>query len=170
MADPSTNEVSETAAKRPRAVYGAFALYLILLLLFTLAPFDFTWRPLVDDSLRGERFEWVPLTYACPAAWYWCLYDRVVNVLGFLPFGALGALLPVRGATRTDRVLRLTGCAFGLSLSIEASQLFLPSRFPSTADVALNTLGAWLGATVVSRMRNPVATSPPRTDPWQAAG
>jgi glycopeptide antibiotics resistance protein len=133
-------------ARRRWAARGSLAVYVTLLLLFTLAPFDFTWRPLVDGSLRGARVEWVPLTHACRAHGYGCLYDRVVNVLGFIPFGVLGALLPVRGSTRMARALRVTWVAFGLSFSIEAAQLLLPSRFPSTADVLLNAAGAWLGA------------------------
>jgi glycopeptide antibiotics resistance protein len=151
MTSPPATEAIPAAARRSRPAVS-LAVYLVLLLFFTLAPFDFTLRTLADGSLRGARVEWVPFTYACPAAWYWCLYDRVVNLLGFSPFGVLGALLPVRGATRTARALRLTGFAFGLSFSIEMAQLFLPSRFPSTADVLLNTTGAWLGAIVMGRV------------------
>lgn len=151
MTCPAT-DASPPAARRSWPAVS-LTVYLMLLLFLTLAPFDFTLRPLADGSLRGARVEWVPFTYACPAAWYWCVYDRVVNLLGFFPFAVLGALLPIRGGTRTARALRLTGYAFGLSFSIEAAQIFLPSRFPSTADLLLNTIGAWLGATVMGRAR-----------------
>lgn len=131
------------------------ASFVAMLLWLTLAPFDLTWRPLVDASLRGTRVEWVPFTYACPAPWYWCLYDRLVNIVGFVPLGVLGTLLRIQSDTPArGRVRLVTGCAFALSLSIETVQFFLPSRFPSTADVALNTLGAWLGAIAVDAARS----------------
>lgn len=151
MTYPPSTEAGPTAARRSWPAV-LLAVYLVLLLFLTLAPFDFTLRTLVDGSLGGARVEWIPFTYACPAAWYWCVYDRVVNVLGFFPLGVLGALLPARGATRTARALRLARYAFGLSFSIELAQLFLPSRFPSTADLLLNTGGAWLGAVLVGRV------------------
>jgi glycopeptide antibiotics resistance protein len=152
MTYPPPSEANPTTARRSLPAVS-LAVYLALLLFLTLAPFDFTLRTLADGSLRGARVEWIPFTYMCPAAWYWCVYDRLVNLLGLCPFGALGALLPVQGASRTARALRLTGYAFGLSFSIEMAQLFLPSRFPSTADLLLNTIGAWIGAMVMGHAR-----------------
>jgi glycopeptide antibiotics resistance protein len=127
-------------------VYAAF------LLVLTLAPFDFTWSALLDASLGAPRVEWIPFTYACPVHGRFCVYDRITNVLAFLPVGALAVLLPQRAGDWSVRVRRAAAVALAASAVVETAQLFLPSRFPSTADVLLNTLGAWLGAAVVAAL------------------
>jgi hypothetical protein len=69
-----------------------------------------------------------------------------VNVLGYSPLGFLLALAVMRG---TDWGWPVTLASLGaalLSLSMEMLQGFLPSRVPSNLDLALNALGAWLGA------------------------
>lgn len=122
--------------------------YSASLLVLTLAPFDFT----REAPIAPPRVEWIPFTYVCPVHGPFCLYDRITNVLAFLPFGVLAVLLSQRGATWSVRVRRVAAAAFAASAAIEAAQLFLPSRFPSTADVLLNTLGAWLGAAAAAAL------------------
>lgn len=65
--------------------------------------------------------------------------DALANVLLFFPVGYLYRL----GLGRRDGAILL-----GLFISggIEVVQLFIPGRTPSLVDVAMNTLGAWLGA------------------------
>jgi glycopeptide antibiotics resistance protein len=128
----------------------ALAAYAAFLVVATLAPFEFTSSPLFDGSLRAPRVEWIPFTYVCPVHGRACLHDRLVNVVLFLPFGGLAALVGHGARRGAAGARRIAAAAFALSLGVEIGQLFLPSRFPSTADVALNTLGAWLGAAIVA--------------------
>jgi hypothetical protein len=73
--------------------------------------------------------------------------DWLRNLIGFVPFGFLIArLFPHRRV-----ILNTTLAAFVLSLSIEANQIFLPGRFPSSEDLLLNIIGAALGAILAGR-------------------
>ncbi len=88
-----------------------------------------------------------PLTYlTAPLPKYWSGFDLVANVLGYGPLGFLLALAGLRdGHNRWAVGLAVLG-ALLLSLSLETLQSYLPSRIPSNVDLALNTLGAALGA------------------------
>jgi hypothetical protein len=71
--------------------------------------------------------------------------DIVINIGGFVPFGfTLCALLSLR--TRLPRVATLTVLAgLAVSLAIETSQVYLPTRNSDLTDVLTNTFGTWLG-------------------------
>jgi glycopeptide antibiotics resistance protein len=81
-----------------------------------------------------------------------------VNLLGFIPFGMILAMM-----LRQPRSLLAFAAMCGvMSLSIETGQVFLASRTPSVDDLLLNTLGgalgAWLGLGVrgrISRLSHP---------------
>lgn len=85
--------------------------------------------------------------------------DLLINLLGFLPLGALLALLWPRLS-----IPRITSICAGLSFVIEAGQLVVPGHFPSVVDLALNTLGGalggWLAGLLLSRRRTTPASSP----------
>lgn len=71
--------------------------------------------------------------------------DWVINLFGFMPLGALIVILfPGSGS-----IVRAVIICLGVSLVIEAMQMFLPWRHPGIEDLILNTLGgavgAWLG-------------------------
>ena len=69
------------------------------------------------------------------------LLDNVLNVIGFVPFGALlAALWPGR-----INALRAGLYAACLSLSIEIFQLGFEGRHPSATDLMTNTFGGLLG-------------------------
>jgi hypothetical protein len=70
----------------------------------------------------------------------------VSNVLGYAPLGFLACVAVHRLHPRWPAVLVATLLAWGLSLTLESWQMFLPMRVPSNVDLALNVLGAWLGA------------------------
>lgn len=89
--------------------------------------------------------------------------DVVINIGGFVPFGFF--LLPVL-AGRTDwpgsSFVLLLLCAFGVSLSIETLQYWLPTRTSSLSDVSTNVLGAGLGALAYMTLKRRSRASPPR--------
>jgi VanZ family protein len=72
-------------------------------------------------------------------------FDLVINTLAYVPLGLLlAALLRLRVGTWTACLLAaVAGCL--LSLAMEVTQNFLPSRVPSNLDLACNFLGALLG-------------------------
>ena len=88
-----------------------------------------------------------PLIYlTAPLPKYWTGFDVAANVLGYAPLGFLLTLASLRSAQiRWAMVLAITG-ALLLSLTMETLQSYLPSRIPSNVDLALNTLGAAMGA------------------------
>jgi VanZ family protein len=83
------------------------------------------------------------------AAWtrWWTPFDVVSNLLGYLPLGLLvfGARLR-SGARATSAAGLAVLLGASLSLAMETMQNFVPSRVPSTLDLAMNTLGAASGA------------------------
>lgn len=84
------------------------------------------------------------LTAALPR--YWTGFDVGVNLVGYAPLGFLLALAALRTGRTRWAVSVAVLAAGALSLCMEALQSYLPSRVPSSVDLALNTAGAWLGA------------------------
>ena len=104
----------------------------------SLYPFS-DWR---DQGISPFRF----LTAAWPK--YWTGFDVAINLAGYAPVGFLLALSALRSGRITWAVSVAVLSAGLLSLCMETLQGYLPSRVPSNVDLALNTLGAWLGACV----------------------
>ena len=74
--------------------------------------------------------------------------DWLLNLFGFVPFGfLLAGLFPHRRMIRNVAFASLV-----LSVSMEAGQIFLPARFPSTEDLFLNILGGALGAKLAAKI------------------
>ena len=113
------------------------ALALVCLIVYaSLYPFS-EWR---NQGLSPLGFLSAPLPK------YWTGFDVGVNLLGYAPLGFLLALSALRSrrVSWAASVAVLGACL--LSLAMETLQGYLPSRIPSNVDLALNTLGAWLGA------------------------
>ncbi len=69
--------------------------------------------------------------------------DAVLNVLLFLPFGAVGALIGWRWR-------RAVFAGWALSAVIECAQIFIPGRDASVGDVCFNTLGTATGVAIMA--------------------
>lgn len=76
--------------------------------------------------------------------------DIITNLVIYVPFGALLAILLKRHFTSTRTVLLVFICGFFLSLTLEYIQFFLPGRVTSLVDILLNSGGALLGALIPS--------------------
>jgi VanZ family protein len=88
-----------------------------------------------------------PFTFVnAPLPRYWTGFDGGINLLGYAPLGFLLALSALRSRRVKHAVSVAALSAAFLSLSMETLQSYLPSRVPSNVDLALNALGAWLGA------------------------
>jgi len=94
------------------------------------------WTDLVGHT-HWQKVQWIP--FRSPPV---KLLDVVVNLVLYLPFGYQF----VRASSFRGRVWHLVPLAGALSLTLEWSQLYSHSRFPSLQDVACNILGAWIGA------------------------
>ena len=121
-----------------RSTAFPLALATVCLIVYaSLYPFA-DWR---NQGISPFRF----LTAPFPK--YWTGFDVGINLLGYAPFGFLLALAGLHRLRSALWAIGLAVLGAGLvSLSMEALQGYLPSRVPSSVDLALNTLGAALGA------------------------
>ena len=120
-----------------RTTAWPLALALVCLIVYaSLYPFS-EWR---NQGISPLHFLTAPLPK------YWTGFDVGVNLLGYAPLGFLLALSALR-SQRVSWAVSVAVLGAGLlSLAMETLQSYLPSRVPSNVDLALNTLGAWLGA------------------------
>lgn len=119
---------------KPRVL---LAISVASILLLTLAPIHG-----YHGHAHWERVQWVPFgERQLPAR------QAIANVALFVPFGwGLTRMLPRRWAL----ALALAAGAL-LSTSVEAAQVFAHGRYPTATDVALNVLGAGVGAWLARR-------------------
>jgi len=78
------------------------------------------------------------------------LKDIVLNVLGFMPFGFLLILIldAANASSPRWRSTTVVIAGFFLSMFIELTQAFLPTRSSSLMDLFANTVGSALGVTL----------------------
>ena len=124
------------------------ATYVAYVGFFTLAPYSFE----LDGSTSvGEQFQrrFESLSeVGGVAAW-----DIWTNTLLFIPYGVLFVGHPLMtGRPHWAKVLFAGITSALLSFSFEAAQVFLP-RHPSIGDVGCNTVGAVVGALLVTTLR-----------------
>jgi len=120
----------------------AFAAYVLLTAYASLYPLQ-SWHP-----YGASPFDYL----FAPWPRYASGFDMAVNVLGYIPFGALGvaALYPrLRGRAAFVAVF---AAAAALSLVLEALQTYLPSRDASNVDLLCNAAGGALGAALGLRV------------------
>jgi VanZ family protein len=79
--------------------------------------------------------------------------DVLLNVAIYVAFGVSGMLALNRGGARG--VMRVTGIALLLSLSVEALQLYTADRVASLTDIASAAVGTVAGASAVAWLRLP---------------
>jgi len=117
-------------------------IYAALIVFASLFPFE-GWRVQGVDPLAF-------LTARIPPP-YWTWFDVNTNVAGYVPLGFLLALGWLRGGTRARWAVSLAALmGAALSLGMEFLQIYLPRRVPSNLDLALNALGALVGALVAA--------------------
>ncbi|HEF4838652.1 TPA: VanZ family protein [Burkholderia vietnamiensis] len=143
------------AIRMPRAsslALQAFAAYAALVVYASLYPFE-GWV-----SLGIGPFDYL----FAPLQRYVTVFDVATNVLGYMPFGALGvlALHPRwRGVAAT---LVVTGLGVLLSGTMEALQTYLPTRVASNLDLGANALGALMLFAALAIASLPMRASAPR--------
>jgi len=101
---------------------------------------------------------------ACLVCGHFAAADFLLNVALFVPLGFLPAL------RRRWPALAVWGALAGLSATIELTQLLLPGRYSSLADVVANAAGAGLGVLLArSRDRWLPATGAPVSPSFRVA-
>ncbi len=121
---------------RKSAAWPVTWMYVALVVYASLYPFA-NWR---DQGIVPWSFLWAPLPR------YWSGFDVAINLVGYMPLGALLVLLILRSSQRGAPVLIATLCVGALSLLMESLQSYLPQRVASREDWLLNTAGAAVGA------------------------
>ncbi len=101
--------------------------------------------PFADWRYQGH-VPWAFLSSPLPK--YWTGFDVAINVAGYVPMGFLLTLAAFRSGRRRSAVGLSILMAGLLSLAMESIQSYLPTRVASNVDLALNTLGALVGAWV----------------------
>jgi VanZ family protein len=120
-----------------RTSAGPLALAAICLVVYaSLYPFT-DWR---DQGLSPFTFISAPLPH------YWTGFDIGINLLGYAPLGFLLALAAHRSGRAAHAISVAALVSTLLSLSMETLQNYIPTRVPSNVDLALNVIGAWMGA------------------------
>ena len=112
--------------------------YLVLILIITVFPFNFSLAEIPEKFAHGWGYFFTGLS---PRR-YTLIFDLLMNILVFIP---LGALWRAGFGGQKCRWYRPMGVGFWISLAIELSQFCLPYRFPSLTDLFTNTVGALIG-------------------------
>lgn len=143
---------SETTPEQPSnglasaSVRVALVFYLVLVVYASCYPFS-GWR---DNGLMP----WSYLSETMPH--YWTVFDLVVNVLGYIPLGALAvlAMYPQRRSAQAVLLASVSGAL--LAALLECLQNYLSSRVPSTLDLITNASGVLVGAVLGELLAKPV--------------
>ena len=77
---------------------------------------------------------------------YWTKFDAIINVVGYMPFGALVVYALYPRARGIAAFLVAAVCGVLVSGIMEAVQTYLPSRVSSNLDFYTNAAGAAMGA------------------------
>jgi len=134
------------SAARHRSTALPLALAFAALIVYaSLYPFS-GWRmPPAPGGLSLLQLPWPP---------WRSRFDEASNLLGYMPLGALLFIAMLRSGSATTRGLVVAVLASaGLSVAVELTQIFLPTRVPSLKDCAFNVSGAFAGAAVAALLQ-----------------
>lgn len=131
------------SAARHRSTALPLALTFAALIVYaSLYPFS-GWRmPPAPGGLALLQLPWPP---------WRSRFDEASNLIGYMPLGALLFVTVLRSGGATMRALVVAVLASaGLSVAVELTQNFLPTRVPSLKDCAFNVTGAFAGAAIAA--------------------
>jgi len=132
---------SDRASPLARYLFLAYAL---LIAYASLNPFS-GWR---DPGVSPLDFLLAPLPrYIVP-------FEVAANIAAYIPLGFFTVLALHPGWRGVLALLGAVGVCVLMSVSLEALQIYLPSRFPSNVDCAANALGGTLGAGIGALLSN----------------
>lgn len=125
--------------------------YTLVIVYASLQPFA-GWRAPAEEVFRFLGAPWPRYVTAG---------DVMLNVIAYLPLGAMlfAALRPPLPAAAAFVAATLTAAA--LSLALESTQMFLPTRIASNLDLLFNTVGAGMGALAAWMLALPALANHP---------
>ena len=126
--------------RRSPLARAAFLATFTLIVYGSLTP----WTGWVDRGLSPWAY------FGAPLPRYITGFDIFVNVLAYLPFGALGVLALYPRLRGWRAVVPVVVAGALLSAGMEALQTYLPQRISSNVDLYCNTLGAFFGAALAA--------------------
>jgi len=79
------------------------------------------------------------------------IQDAIVNLLGFIPLGFFFTAFLLKSSNWNKKTIYISIAAtgFAISLAIELSQIYLPSRYSQLDDIICNSVGTVLGIIVL---------------------
>jgi hypothetical protein len=77
--------------------------------------------------------------------------DTIINLLGFIPLGFFFTAFLLKASNWKKKIIYISVVAtgFAISLTIELSQIYLPSRYSQLDDVICNSVGTVLGIIIL---------------------
>ncbi|KFO66286.1 hypothetical protein ER57_18485 [Smithella sp. SCADC] len=75
------------------------------------------------------------------------IQDTIINLLGFIPLGFFFTAFLLKSSNWNKKIIYISIAAtgFAISLAIELSQIYLPSRYSQLDDIICNSVGTVLG-------------------------
>jgi len=133
-----------------RPIVPLLLAYLLAIVYASLEPFE-GWRWSLDPLFGFVIAPWPRYTIAS---------DIVLNIVAYLPFGALlyVALQPKLSPAGALWLAILLSAA--LSFTLESIQMFLPARIASNVDLLTNIIGAAIGALAAKALWQPPSYAP----------
>lgn len=126
--------------RQPARIYMLVIAYAVLLIVGLGMPLR------ESRGMAADRHQHHPLSLGIPASWRGKARDLSLNVVLFIPLGALGRRsLRHAGLAGLPALLATVGGSMALSLTMETVQHFIPGRYPSLLDVVMNGGGATMG-------------------------
>ena len=125
--------ISESRARLRTLLAMGYALFIAYV---SLSPFS-DWREQGLDFTEVLRMP-LMLTFT--------LFDTVLNVLAYIPFGLLVGLALRARFTASVSLIMTVVCGVALSAGMEYLQMYLPARISSNLDILSNSAGTLIGA------------------------
>lgn len=146
-----TEPEDEAGPRASPVARAALLAYLLLIVYASWFPFS-GWR---SSGLSPFAF----LTLQMPR--WWTGFDVMVNIVGYMPFGALIVLALHPAVRGMWAVLVAASAGLLVSGTMETVQNYLPTRVPSSLDLLTNAggclagalLGAWFAPMLLDRSR-----------------
>ena len=110
------------------------------------------WQSFGFGHARWDVIVWVPFADLQSKNYIGALDDVLERILMFVPIGVLATAVG-RPATGWIRPLLAAATGFAVAFVLEMGQVFLPERYPTTTDLITGTLGAFVSAVVVQKLR-----------------
>ncbi len=110
------------------------------------------WQSFGFGHARWDVIVWVPFADLQSKNYIGALDDVLERILMFAPIGVLVSVVG-RPTTGWFRPLLAAATGFAVAFVLEMGQLFLPERYPTMTDLFTGTLGAFVSAVVVQKLR-----------------